>query len=159
MVTYYESLAGEEFNQFMFHLKLNMKQFQPECGEFSMGVFNEDTRPVLSSFAKILGKEDDVMVDKSVLGMFTMMMKPGMVMDIPSFWQEAVNLQLMSLSLKGSFKFPCVFVYLFFYQNVQEFMQLGLNIMDVNKHRQSVIFWTDIIKREKNEEGLFDFSS
>ena len=31
--------------------------------------------------------------------------------------------------------------------------------MDVNKHRQSVIFWIDIIKREQNEVGLFDFAS
>ena len=38
-------------------------------------------------------------------------------------------------------------------------MQLGLNIMDVNKQRYSVVFWIDIIRREQNEEGLFDFSS
>ena len=65
----------------------------------------------------------------------------------------------MSLSLKGSFKFPSLVVYLFLYQNVEEFMQLGLNIMDVNKHRHSFIFWTDIIRREKNEVVLFDFAS
>ena len=38
-------------------------------------------------------------------------------------------------------------------------MHLGLNIMDVNKRRQSVIFWTDVVRREKNEAGLFDFAS
>ena len=130
------SCAGEEFNQFMFHLKPNMKQFQPECGEFTMGVFNKDTQPVLSSIAKILGKEDDVTVDRLVLGMFAMMMKPGTVLDIPSFWQEAVKSQLMSPSLTGSFKFPSLIVYLFLYQNVEEFMQLVLNIMDVNKQKQ-----------------------
>ena len=38
-------------------------------------------------------------------------------------------------------------VYLFLYQNVEEFMNLGLNIMDVNKIRQSVIFWTDVVRK------------
>ena len=51
-----------------------------------MGVFYAKTHPVLSHIAKILGKDDDNAVDKSVLGMFAMMMKPGMVLDIPSYW-------------------------------------------------------------------------
>ena len=71
-----------------------------------MGVFDAETHPILSHIAKIMGKDDDNAVDKSVLGMFAMMMKPRMVLDIPSYWQEAVNSQLMSLSLTGSFKFP-----------------------------------------------------
>ena len=44
-------------------------------------------------------------------------------------------------------------------ENVEEFMQLGLNIMDVKKQRQSIVFWTDIIRKEKNEEGLSYFPS
>ena len=60
----------------MFHLKPNMKQFQPDCKEFYMGVFDAETCLVLSHIAKILGKDDDNIVDKSVLGMFSMMMKP-----------------------------------------------------------------------------------
>ena len=119
----------------MFHLRPNLKHFQPECEEFNMEDFDAENRPVLSSIAKILGKENNVTVDKSVPGIFAMMMKPGMVLDVPSFWQEAFNSQLMSLSLTGSFKFPSLIVYLFLYQNVEEFMQLGLNIMDVIKRR------------------------
>ena len=91
LVQYYDNLAGEEFNQFMFHLKPNMNQFQLDWKEFDMGVFEAKTPPVLSHIAKFLGKDDDNIVDKSVLGMFSMMMKPGMVLDIPSYWQEAVN--------------------------------------------------------------------
>ena len=112
-----------------------------------MEVFDIEVRAVLRCIAKILGKYDDSTVEKSVLGMFTMMMKPGVVLDIPSYWQEAVNSQLMTLSLIGSFKFPSLAIYLFLYQNVEEFMHLGLNIMDMNKKRQLVIFWTDILRK------------
>ena len=38
-------------------------------------------------------------------------------------------------------------------------MNLGLNIMDANKTRQSMIFWTDVVRREQNKARLFDFSS
>ena len=31
--------------------------------------------------------------------------------------------------------------------------------MDANKIRKSVIFWTNLVRREKNEAGLFDFSN
>lgn len=107
-----------------------------------------EVKPVLSCIAKILGKDDESIVDKSILGMFAMMMKPGLVLDIPSYWQEFVNSQLMRLSLTGSFRFPSLIVYLFLYKNVEEFMHLGLNIMDMNKRRQSVIFWIDIVRKE-----------
>ena len=100
-----------------------------------MEVFDVENRPVLSSIAKILGKENDLNIDKLVLGMFALMMKPGKILDIPYFWQETVNSQLMVFSLTGSFKFPSLIVYLFLYQNVEEFMSLGLNIMDVNKQK------------------------
>ena len=102
---------------------------------------------MLRCIANILGKVDDGTVDKSILGMFAMMMKPRLVLDIASYWQEAFNTQLMSLSLTGSFRFPSLIVYLFLYKNVEEFMHLGLNIMDMNKRRQSVIFWTDIVRK------------
>ena len=65
----------------------------------------------------------------------------------------------MAFPLTGSFKFPSLIVHLFLYQNVEEFMSLGLNIVDVNKQKQSVIFWTNIIRREENEAGMFEFSS
>ena len=31
--------------------------------------------------------------------------------------------------------------------------------MDVNKNRWSVVFWTDVVIEEQNEEGLFDFTN
>ena len=87
-----------------------------------------------------MGKDDDKAVDKSILGIFSMMMKPGMVLDIPSYWQEVVNSWLMSLSLTGSSIFPSLIIYLFLYKNVEEFMHLGLNIMDMIKKMQSIVF-------------------
>ena len=87
-----------------------------------MEFFDEEVRLVLRCISNILGKDDDSIVDKSVLGMFALMMKPGVVLDIPSYWQEAVNSQLMSLSLTDSFRFPSLFIYLFLYQNVEEFI-------------------------------------
>ena len=100
-----------------------------------MEVFDIEVRSVLRCIAKIFGKDNNSTVDKSILGMVAMMMKPRVVMDIPSYWQEAFNSQLMSLSLTGSFKFPSLVIYLFLYQNVEESMHLGLNIMDMNKKR------------------------
>lgn len=76
-------------------------------------------------YFKDIGKEDDNIIDKSVMGMFALMMKPGVVLDNPSYWQEDVNTQLMSLSLTGSFRFPSLVIYLFLYQNVEEFLNWG----------------------------------
>ena len=139
-------------------MKPNTQQFIPNSKEFPMEVFDIEVKPVLSCIAKILGKDDNSTVEKSILGMFIMMMKLGLALDIPSYWQEVVKSKLMSLSLTGSFRFPSLIVYLFLYQNVEEFMHLGLNIMDMNKKRQSMIFWTNIVRKEQNEGGLFDFA-
>ena len=114
---------------------------------------------MLRGISKILGKEEKNIIDKSVLGLFALMMKPRVVLDIPSYWQEVINTQLLSLSLTRSFKFPSLIIYLFLYQNVEEFLHLGLNIMDINKKRQSTVFWTNILREEKNEEGSFDFEN
>ena len=139
LITYYDNLAGQEFNQFIHFLKSNKHNFVPDNKEFPMEVFDIEVKPVLRCIAKFLGKDDDSTVDKSILGMFAMMMKPGVLLDIQSYWQEAVNSHLMSLSLTGAFMFPSLIVYLFLYQNLEEFMHLGLNIMDMNKMRQSCI--------------------
>ena len=112
MITHYDSLVGQEFNQFVFFLKPNMKRFVPDSNspwKFLM----------LSCISKIVGKEDDNIIGKSVLGMFALMMKPRVVLDIPSYWQEVVNTQLMSLSLTGSFRFHYLIIYLFLYQNLE----------------------------------------
>ena len=88
---------------------------------------------------EILGRDDDREIDKAALGMFALMMKPGVVLDIPSFWQEVVNSQLIAFPLTGYFRFLSLVVYLFLYQNFEEFMSVGLNIMDSNKNKQSVL--------------------
>ena len=86
-------------------------------------------------YKKILGKEDASQIDISVLELFDLMMKPEVVLDISSFWQENINSQFMSLTLIDSFKFPSVVTYLFMYQNAEEFLNFGLNIMDSIRKR------------------------
>ena len=87
----------------MSYLRSNSKEAQLEGEEFSLEVFDAEYRPILSCIAEILGKDNDHTVDKSVLGMYALMMKPGVVLDIPSFWQEVVNSQLMTFPLTGFF--------------------------------------------------------
>ena len=65
---------------------------------------------------------------------------------------------MIDFPLTGFFRFPSLVVYLFLYQNVEEFMSLGLNIVDSNKNKQSVLFWTDMVRKEENEAGLFEFA-
>ena len=65
-----------------------MKQFALESKEFSMEIFNTEFQLVMKCISKILGKEDDNTIGKLVLGMFALMMKLGVVLDIPSYWQE-----------------------------------------------------------------------
>lgn len=99
------------------------------------------------------------MVDKTILGMFTLMMKPGVVLYIPAYLENVVNTQFMNLSRTGCFRFPPLVAHLFLYSHVENFTQLGLNFMDVNRNKQSVVFWTNIVRREVGNEGLYDFTS
>jgi len=62
-------------------------------------------------------------------------MKPEIVLDIPTFWVDAINNQFMTLPLTSSFKFPSVITYLFLYQNAKHFSDLGLNVVDSNKKK------------------------
>ena len=84
-MAHYDSLASQEYNQFISFLKPNTQQFAPDNKYFPMEVFDIEVRPVLKCITKILGKDDDSTVDKSVMGMFALMMKPGVVLDIPSY--------------------------------------------------------------------------
>lgn len=70
-----------------------------------------------------------------MLGFFSLMMKPEIVLDIPEFWVDTINTQFMTLPLTGSFKFPLVITYLFLYQNSEHFSDLGLNVVDINKKK------------------------
>ena len=159
LARYFEDLSNEEFSLCMSYLRSKSEEVQLEGEEFSLEAFDAEYRPILSCIAEILGKENDQTVDKLVLGMYALMMKPGVVLDIPYFWQEIVNSQLLAFPLTGFFRFPSLLVYLFLYQNVEEFMSLGFNIFDVNKQKKSVLFWTDMTRKEGNEAGLFEFSS
>jgi len=85
------------------------------------------------------------------------MMSPETVFDIPAFWAKMVNSQLTDISLTGCLRFPSLITYLFFYTHVERFMHLRLNIMDPHKNKQSVVFWTDVVRSTTNNEGLMHF--
>ena len=65
----------------------------------------------------------------------------------------------MTLPLIGSFNFPSVITYLFLYQNAEHFSGLGLNVVDINKKKQSVVFWTYLIRNDPGYSGLIEFTS
>ena len=65
----------------------------------------------------------------------------------------------MNLPLTGSFKFPSIITYLFLYQNAKNFSGLGLNLVDINKKKQSMVFWTNLIWNDPGDSGLFEFTS
>jgi len=70
-----------------------------------------------------------------------------------------INSQLLDLPLTRCFRFPYLVTYLFLYIHVERFMHSGLNIVDPNKNKQSVVFWTDVIRDTGNGQGLMYFSS
>ena len=72
LIAYYDSLVGQEFNQFIFFMKPDTENFAPDSKEFSMEVFDVEVRPVLRCISNILGKDDDNSVGKSVRGMFAL---------------------------------------------------------------------------------------
>jgi len=87
------------------------------------------------------------------------MMSLETIFDIRAFWENMVNSQLIDLSPNGCFRFPSLITYLFLYTHVERFMHLRLNIMDPHKNKQSVIFWSDVVRSTANNEGLMHFVS
>ena len=87
-----------------------------------------------------MGKEDVAMVDKSVLGMFSLMMNPEVILDILAYLEDVVNTQFTNLSLFGCFRFPSLVNFFFLYIHVEIFIQFGLNVMDINRNKQSIVF-------------------
>lgn len=83
------------------------------------------------------------------------MMKPEIVLYIPTFWVDIINTQFMTLPLTWSFKFPSVITYLFLYRNFEHFLDLGLNVVDINKKKQSVVFSIDLIRGDLGDSSLF----
>ena len=92
-------------------------------------------RPILQVLAKILGKEDVIMVHKSVLGVFSLVMNPEVILDIPDYLEDVFKTQFMNLSLTGCFRFPSIVTYLFLYIHVETCTQLGFNVMDINRNK------------------------
>lgn len=45
------------------------------------------------------------------------------------------------------------------YQNAKHFTDLGLNFVDINKKKQKMVFWTDLIRGDPEYSGLFEFTS
>lgn len=140
LALYYDNLSPQESSHVTSFLAPKSGQFSLDAILFSLDIFAIDIRPVLQVISKILGKENSKQVDKVVLGFFSLMMKPKVVLDIPTFWVDTINNQFMTLPLTGSFKFPSVITYLFLYQNAEHFTYLGLNVGYINKKKQSMVF-------------------
>ena len=153
--TYFQELSGLRFTQILFFLIPEKENFSFESDTFRLSSFAKDVRQILQILAKVLGREDAMVVDKSILGMFALMMKPGVVLHIPTYLESVINNQFMSLSITGSFRFPYLVTYLFLYSHVGIFIHLGLNIVDVNKNKKLVVFWTYLVGKEVGNEGLF----
>lgn len=159
LISYYDSMYPQELSHVTSFLAPKSSQFSLDGNIFSLEMFAVDIRTVLQVIAKILGKEDSKQVYKVVLGFFSLMMKPEVVLDIPTFLVDAINTQFMTLPLTGSFKFPTVLTYLFLYQNAEHFSGLRLNVVDINKKKQLVVFWIDLIRNDPGDSGLFEFNS
>ena len=67
------------------------------------------------------------------------MMQPDVVLDIPTFWEHSINSQLLNFSIVKCLKFPSLLIYLFLYVHIDQFMNLGLNKMDVNKEKKTMV--------------------
>jgi len=88
LTTYFEELSELESAIIHLYLMTNGKQFPVDCSHFPLDIFDEVVRPVLQVLTRILEKEDTVVVDRVVLGMFAVMMKLGVVLDIPTYCKK-----------------------------------------------------------------------
>lgn len=159
MLVYFENLLGQEYAQIVFYLIPSGKQFYLQSNHFLLNTFVEDVRPILQILTKVLGRDDASVIDKATLGIFSLMMKPKFVLDIPYFWEGVINAKFMNISLIGCFIIPSLITYLFLYAHVENFMHLGLNIMEPNKNKQLVNFWTDVVRGNPKNRGLMIFFS
>ena len=128
------------YAKIVFDLMPSGKQFSLESSQFPLNSFVEDIRLIIQILTKILGRDDVLVIDKVTLGIFNLMMKPSVVLDIPDFWEGKINAQFMNLSLIGCFRFPSLITYMFLSSHVENFMNFGLKIMDLNKNNQSIVF-------------------
>ena len=114
-------MPGPEFAQTLFYLMPEKTQFSLYSNNFSLNLFVAYMKPVLQVLAKVLGKEDTAMVENLVLGMFSLMMKAGVVLYILYYLEDVVNTHFMNLSLTSCFRFPSLVTYLFLYSHVESF--------------------------------------
>ena len=78
---------------------------------------------------------------------------------IISFWERMVNSQLIDFSLTRCFIFHSLITYLFLYTHVERFMNVRLNIMDTHKNKQSMVFWTYVVRITTKNEGLMYYTT
>jgi len=63
----------------------NGKHLPMDPTHFPLDTFALEVRPILQTLAKILGREDTNIIDKFIIGVFSLMMSPKTVFYIPSF--------------------------------------------------------------------------
>lgn len=101
------------------------KKFSLDSTQFPLDDFSEVVKPILQILAIFFGKEDTAVIDKAILGIFSVMMKPDVVLDIPSFGEGVINAQFMNLSLTVCFIFPSLITYIFLYIHDDIFIHYG----------------------------------
>jgi len=62
--------------------------FYMEPTQFTLEIFIEYVRSILQIISKVLGREDTHVIDQTILGMFTLMLQPETIFDIPDYWEK-----------------------------------------------------------------------
>ena len=85
LLSSFQYLSASNYAQLTFFLMHVGKYLPMELAHFRLDTFVEEVRPILQILAKFLGREDTNTVDKVILGMFSLMMNPKTIFDIPIF--------------------------------------------------------------------------
>lgn len=67
----------------------------------------------------LLCEDETTNVSKAVIGLLHKMMNPYIILDIPSFLDEAIKFQSNKLYLASYFKYYSIVVYMFLYTHVE----------------------------------------
>ena len=98
--SYFQELSGPKFTEIVFYLLPEKEKFSLELEIFPLNTSTEDIRPVLQILAKFLGRKDVMVVDNSILGMFSLMMKPRVILDIPTYLENVINNQFSHANIE-----------------------------------------------------------
>lgn len=115
---------------------------------FSVDNFVEEFRPILQEIFRVLGKDENYVIDHATIGMFHLVMKPNVILNIPTFLEDLLNSQLLNFNLTGCFRFPSLLVYLLLYVHVEKFMHLWLNIMNHHNKKNQLINWIEFVRSQ-----------